>query len=39
LFNIALTPNAGTPEELTVLLRDDYERYGKIVRQFNISAQ
>jgi tripartite-type tricarboxylate transporter receptor subunit TctC len=39
LFNVALAPNAGTPEELEVLLRNDYERYGKIVRQFNISAQ
>jgi tripartite-type tricarboxylate transporter receptor subunit TctC len=39
LFNLALTPNAGTPEELAVLLRSDHERYGKIVRQFNISAQ
>ncbi len=39
LFNLALTPNAGTPEELAALLRSDYERYGKIVRQFNISAQ
>jgi tripartite-type tricarboxylate transporter receptor subunit TctC len=38
-FNIALAPNPGTPEELEVLLRNDYERYGKIVRQFNISAQ
>jgi tripartite-type tricarboxylate transporter receptor subunit TctC len=38
-FNIALTPNAGTPEELEVLLRNDYERYGEIVRRFNISAQ
>jgi tripartite-type tricarboxylate transporter receptor subunit TctC len=38
-FNIALTPNPGTPEEAAELLRSDYERYGKIVRQFNISAQ
>jgi len=28
-----------TPEEAAELLRNDYERYGKIVRQFNISAQ
>jgi tripartite-type tricarboxylate transporter receptor subunit TctC len=38
-FNIALTPNAGTPQELATLLHNDFERYGKIVRQFNISAQ
>jgi tripartite-type tricarboxylate transporter receptor subunit TctC len=39
LFNIAMTPHPGTPEELAALLRSDYERYEKIIRQFNISSQ
>jgi hypothetical protein len=26
-------------KQLAALLRSDYERYGKIVRQFNINAQ
>ena len=39
LFAIAMAPNPGTPEALTMLLRDDYEKYGAYIRQFNISAQ
>jgi putative tricarboxylic transport membrane protein len=39
LFNIAMTPHPGTPDELAALLRSDYERYGKLTRQFNISSQ
>jgi tripartite-type tricarboxylate transporter receptor subunit TctC len=39
LFNVAMAPHPGTPEELAVLLRSDYDRYGKLVRQFNISSQ
>jgi tripartite-type tricarboxylate transporter receptor subunit TctC len=39
LFGIAMTPNSGTQKDLAALLRDDHGRYGKIIRQFNISAQ
>lgn len=39
LFGIAMTPNPGTPDELASLLQRDYERYGKIIREFNITAQ
>ena len=39
LFGVALTPYAGTPEELGALLRRDYERYGKLVRQLNLRAE
>ena len=30
------SPNPGTPEELGALLRKDFERYGKLVRQLNL---
>ncbi len=39
LFPLALTPNAGTPEELATLLRKDYERYGTLVRQLNLRTE
>lgn len=39
LFGVALTPHAGTPEELEVLLRKDYDRYGKLVRQLNLRTE
>jgi tripartite-type tricarboxylate transporter receptor subunit TctC len=39
LLGVALTPHAGTPEELGALLRKDYERYGKLVRQLNLRAE
>jgi tripartite-type tricarboxylate transporter receptor subunit TctC len=39
LLPVALTPNAGTPEELETLLRKDFERYGKLVRQLNLRAE
>ncbi|MFM9846309.1 MAG: Bug family tripartite tricarboxylate transporter substrate binding protein [Hyphomicrobiaceae bacterium] len=39
LLKAALTPHPGTPEELTILLQKDYERYGKLVRQLNIRAE
>jgi tripartite-type tricarboxylate transporter receptor subunit TctC len=39
LFPLALTPNAGTPEELDSLLRKDFERYGKLVRQLNLRTE
>jgi tripartite-type tricarboxylate transporter receptor subunit TctC len=39
LFGVALTPYAGSPEELTTLLKNDYERYEKLVRQLNLRAE
>jgi len=39
LFGVAMAPHPGTPDELAALLRSDYDRYGKLVRQFNISSQ
>jgi putative tricarboxylic transport membrane protein len=39
LFGVAMAPHVSTPEELATLLRTDYDRYGKLIRQFNISSQ
>jgi len=39
LHGVALTPHAGTPEELGALLRKDHERYGKLVRQLNLRTE
>ena len=39
LFGLALTPQPGTPEELGALLRKDFERYGKLVRQLNLRVE
>ncbi|MGB8609806.1 Bug family tripartite tricarboxylate transporter substrate binding protein [Bradyrhizobium sp.] len=40
LLSSGLAPHPGTtPEELSVLLRKDYERYGKLVRQLNLNPQ
>jgi tripartite-type tricarboxylate transporter receptor subunit TctC len=39
LFGVALTPYAGSPEELATLLRLDHERYGKLVRQLNLRVE
>jgi tripartite-type tricarboxylate transporter receptor subunit TctC len=39
LFGLALTPQPGTPEELDALLRKDFERYGKLVRQLNLRVE
>jgi tripartite-type tricarboxylate transporter receptor subunit TctC len=36
LLKAALAPNPGTPEELAALMRKDFERYGKLVRQLNL---
>lgn len=34
----ALVPGGGSPEELERLVRTDYERWGKIVRERNIAS-
>jgi len=39
LCAIAMAPNPGTPEALAALVRDDYQKYGAYIRQFNISSQ
>lgn len=39
MFGVALTPQAGTPEEAATLLASDHARYGKLTRQFNIRAE
>ena len=38
-FQLALTPVADTPEQTAALLKSDYEKYGKIIKQFNIKAE
>ena len=39
LHNLALTPHPGTSAEAAALLKSDFERYGKIIRQFNIRSE
>ena len=39
LLGSALAPHPGTPGELSVLMRKDYERYSKLVRQLNLHIE
>ena len=39
LLNFAMVPNAGSPAELAALLRADYDKYGRIIKEFNIRAE
>jgi tripartite-type tricarboxylate transporter receptor subunit TctC len=39
LSKVALSPYAGTPEELAALTQKDYERFGAIIRKLNIKAE
>ncbi|MGD9803329.1 MAG: Bug family tripartite tricarboxylate transporter substrate binding protein [Hyphomicrobiaceae bacterium] len=39
LLGFAMVPNAGTPAELAALLRADYDKYGRIISDFNIRAE
>ncbi len=39
LLGFAMVPNAGSPAELAALLRSDYDKYGRIIREFNIHAE
>lgn len=39
LDKLALSPYPGTPEEAAALLKSDFERYGKLTKQFNIRAE
>jgi tripartite-type tricarboxylate transporter receptor subunit TctC len=39
LLASALAPHPGTPAELSLLVRKDYERYGKLVRQLNLHIE
>ena len=36
---VALTPAPSTPAELGDALRSDYDRFGKIIKDFNIKAE
>ena len=36
LAKFALAPNPGTPEELAKTMKEDFERYGKLVKQLNM---
>lgn len=39
LHELAFTPTPSTPAETKALLESDFERYGRITRQFNIRAE
>ena len=39
MFKLALTPTPSSPEIATKLLASDFERYGKLIKQFNIKAE
>jgi tripartite-type tricarboxylate transporter receptor subunit TctC len=39
LLRFALRPNPGSPEQMATLLRNDYERYGKLIKQINMKAE
>ena len=38
-LKVALRPTPGTPEELAALLRKDFDRYGKIIREQDLAAK
>lgn len=37
LLKLAIRPYPGTPEQLATVMRRDYDRYGKLIRDFKIS--
>lgn len=39
LFDVAITPTESTPAEMAALLASDFERFGRITKQFNIRAE
>lgn len=39
LFKLALTPTPSSPEDATKLLASDFDRYGRLIKQFNIKAE
>jgi tripartite-type tricarboxylate transporter receptor subunit TctC len=39
LLYSGLAPYPGTPEELFVLMRTDYDRYGRLIRQMNLRRE
>ncbi len=39
MFGLALTPSPISPAATTALLQSDFERYGKLTKQFNIRAE
>ena len=38
-LKLALSPVAGTPEELAALIKSDYERYGKLTAELKLKAE
>ncbi len=39
LLKVGQFPHAGTPEDLSAILRKDYDRYGKLTRDLNIRVE
>lgn len=39
LLKLALRPNPGTPEQLAKVVRSDFDRYGKLIREQNLRAE
>jgi len=39
MLRFALRPNPGTPEEMAALLRKDYDRYGKLIKDINMKPE
>lgn len=39
LAKAAIAPVAGTPEDLSALLKKDYDRFGELIRKLNIKAE
>jgi len=39
LFRVGQFPQGGTPEDLTKILRSDYDRYGKLVKELKITQE
>jgi len=39
LFRVGQFPHGGTPEDLTKMLRSDYDRYGKLVKELGIKQE
>jgi len=38
-FQAAQEPLGGTPEQFGRLIREDYEKYGRLVRELNIKVE
>ena len=38
-LKLALSPNPGTPEELAILTRKDFDKYGALVRKIGLRME